>query len=78
LDRTVSDRAKIYKISKINPIYQVSKYSIPNFLAKPVASDLETAPFVLVYKSTLFPIKILTGISHFSVSYIQLSILSNV
>jgi hypothetical protein len=41
-----------------SPIEHVSKYFIPYLVAKPEASDFETAPFVFVYKSTLLPINI--------------------
>ena len=44
-----------------SPIEQVSKYSIPYFLAIATASALGTAFLVVLYKSTLFPTNIFMG-----------------
>lgn len=42
------------KIQKYKKNYQVSKYSIPYFLANPTASDFVTAVFEVLYKSIYF------------------------
>ena len=44
-----------------SPMEQVSKYSIPCFLAKATASALGTVFLVVLYRSTLFPTRILMG-----------------
>jgi len=66
-----------------SPIEHVSKYSIPYFLAKLMASTFETGaavPVAFFYKalarSTLFPTKILIGTSQRSHSVIHCSTLS--
>lgn len=51
-----------------SPIEQVSKYYMPYFFANPIASAFGTVFLEVLYKSTLFPTKILIGGFAFSLS----------